>query len=379
MDDMPANVQLVEGVLRIAGYTNVSSTMDPNEVCSLHREKRFDLILLDLLMPGMNGFQVMEGLKEIERDGYLSVLVITAQPAHKLEALEAGAKDFISKPFDIAELRARVHNLLEVRLLHLATKQYSEALEETARALEASRERESALARETHRSLLPRALPTFENYSIRAFNNPTRSLGGDFYEFLPLHEGQWMGVLADASGKGMAAALLSSMTLGALNMEFRSGTEPHEVMQRVNRLLLQKSLPSQFVTLFLFVLNPDGTGRYISAGHTPVYVFRSASGEIETFESDTYMLGMFDFSVYRSHKFHLDKGDVLVVYSDGLTKAENLRSELFGAERLMEIIQAEARAGGLAVEREILKALHDFTEGSAQGDDITFVIVEKTS
>src|ERR1035438_6015766 len=84
-------------------------------------------------MPGMDGFQVMEGLKEIERDGYLPVLVITAQPAHKLRALEAGAKDFVSKPFDLAELRARVHNILEVRLLHLG-------LEETVRELERSRE-----------------------------------------------------------------------------------------------------------------------------------------------------------------------------------------------------------------------------------------------
>ena len=82
-------------------------------------ENRYSLILLDLQMPGMDGFQVMEGLKEIEEDGYLPVLVITAQPAHKLRALEAGAKDFVSKPFDLAELRARVHNILEVRLLHL--------------------------------------------------------------------------------------------------------------------------------------------------------------------------------------------------------------------------------------------------------------------
>ena len=119
VDDQEANVRLLEGMLRVAGYTSVESTTDPNEVCELHRKNRYDLILLDLQMPGMDGFQVMEGLKEIEADGYLPVLVITAQPAHKLRALEAGAKDFVSKPFDLAELRARVHNILEVRLLHL--------------------------------------------------------------------------------------------------------------------------------------------------------------------------------------------------------------------------------------------------------------------
>ena len=119
VDDKPANVQLIERMLRGAGYTSVESTTDPCAVCDLHRRNRYSLILLDLQMPGMDGFQVMEGLKEIEGDGYLPVLVITAQPAHKLRALEAGAKDFVSKPFDLAELRARVRNILEVRLLHL--------------------------------------------------------------------------------------------------------------------------------------------------------------------------------------------------------------------------------------------------------------------
>ena len=307
VDDKEANVRLIEGMLRVAGYTSVHSTTDPNEVCELHRKNRYGLILLDLLMPGMDGFQVMEGLKEIEADGYLPVLVITAQPDHKLRALEAGAKDFVSKPFDLAELRARVHNILEVRLLHLETKNYSKVLEETVRELEASREvvrlkteQELALAQKTQESLLPRFLPQFENFRIHAFNSPTRYVGGDFYDFLQLSSGEWMGVLADVSGKGISAALLSSMVLGALSMEFRSGTEPREVLNRVNQLLCEKSLPSQFVTLFLFLLSPDGVGQFISAGHTPAYLFRSATGKIEELVSDAYMLGMFEFASYRS-------------------------------------------------------------------------------
>ena len=140
VDDLDANVRLLQGMLRIAGYTSVESTTDPHQVCELHRKRRYALILLDLKMPGMDGFQVMEGLKEIEEDGYLPVLVITAQPDQKLRALEAGAKDFVGKPFELAELRARVHNILEVRLLHLEAKNYSKVLEETVRELEASRE-----------------------------------------------------------------------------------------------------------------------------------------------------------------------------------------------------------------------------------------------
>ena len=118
VDDQAANVVLLEQMLGGAGYDTISSTRNPHEVCALHRKNRYDLILLDLQMPGMDGFQVMEGLKEIEAESYLPVLVITAQPDHKLRALKAGARDFISKPFDLAEVLLRVRNLIEVRLLH---------------------------------------------------------------------------------------------------------------------------------------------------------------------------------------------------------------------------------------------------------------------
>ena len=140
VDDVKANILLLERMLHGAGYTSVASTMDPLEVCELHREHRYDLILLDLQMPGMDGFQVMEGLKGIETNGYLPVLVITAQPGHKLRALQSGAKDFISKPFDLPEVLTRVYNMLEVRLLHKKTMNYSKALEQTVREVEASRE-----------------------------------------------------------------------------------------------------------------------------------------------------------------------------------------------------------------------------------------------
>ncbi len=129
VDDVEANVFLLEEILRIAGYTSVESTMDSREVCDLHRANRYDLILLDLQMPIMDGFQVMEALKEIEADAYLPVLVLTAQPAHKLRALKSGARDFVGKPFDMAEVLMRVQNLLEVRLLYRALVTYGKKLE----------------------------------------------------------------------------------------------------------------------------------------------------------------------------------------------------------------------------------------------------------
>lgn len=131
VDDLETNVRLLEKMLGDAGYTCIASTTDPHTVCELHRRNHYDLILLDLAMPGMDGFQVMEGLGEIEADGYLPVLVITAQPGHKLRALQAGAKDFVSKPFDLVEVRTRIHNMLEVRLLYREIARHNEELEET--------------------------------------------------------------------------------------------------------------------------------------------------------------------------------------------------------------------------------------------------------
>jgi PAS domain S-box-containing protein len=131
VDDQAANISLLEQLLQGEGYTRVSAALDPREVCALHRKNRYDLILLDLQMPGMDGFQVMEGLKTNEDDPYLPVLVLTAQPGHKLRALQAGAKDFISKPFDLVEVKTRIHNMLEVRLLYKKLDDYSKLLEQT--------------------------------------------------------------------------------------------------------------------------------------------------------------------------------------------------------------------------------------------------------
>ena len=146
VDDQPANVQLLEQLLSQAGYTSVTSTMQPTEVCRLHEADPYDLILLDLKMPGMDGFQVMEGLKanikpdttdDYDHQGqpmsYLPVIVLTAEPGHKLRALNAGARDFISKPFDLIEVKTRIHHMLEVRLLYKKIAEQNRLLQETVK------------------------------------------------------------------------------------------------------------------------------------------------------------------------------------------------------------------------------------------------------
>jgi len=129
VDDQAANVRLLTRLLQEAGYTRVSATMNPHGVCALHREHAYDLILLDLQMPNMDGFAVIEGLKTNSQETYLPVIVLTAQPGHKLRALEAGAKDFISKPFDLTEVKTRIRNMLEVRLLYRQLEEHAQNLQ----------------------------------------------------------------------------------------------------------------------------------------------------------------------------------------------------------------------------------------------------------
>jgi CheY-like chemotaxis protein len=129
VDDQPANVALLEQLLAETGYTQVSSTMDPQTVCALHEKNSYDLILLDLKMPKMDGFEVMSGLKKNPDDRYLPVIVLTAEPGHELRALQAGAKDFISKPFDLVKVKVRIYNMLEVRLMQKKLENYTKLLE----------------------------------------------------------------------------------------------------------------------------------------------------------------------------------------------------------------------------------------------------------
>jgi len=237
-------------------------------------------------------------------------------------------------------------------------------------------DQELAIAQETQRTLLPHSLPSYEPFQIRAFCRATRQLGGDFYDFIGLGNGPLTGVLADVSGKGIPAALLSSLTLGALNMEFRSSPRPDQVLNGVNKLLCEKTPINRFVTLFLFQLDAAGKGQYIGAGHNPAYLFRAATGELEELSSGGIPLGMFPAASYEPVRLELRKGDLLTIYSDGLTDAENGAGEEFGEGRLRGLIAASARQGAAALESSLLRELDQFTRGASQTDDITFLLIE---
>src|SRR5215831_3610242 len=238
-------------------------------------------------------------------------------------------------------------------------------------------EQELTLAEETQRSILPQTLPQVKNLSIRGFSKPTRYVGGDFYDFVELESGELFGVLADVSGKGISASLLSSMLLGCLEMQLRAGVALAEAVTRLNRFLYEKTSASRFVTMFLFTMTSDGRGQYISAGHNPTYVFRAATGEIEELTSNNIIVGAFSFATYEPADLQLNPGDVLLAYSDGLTEAENPRGEMLGEEGVKAVIRSEAPQGAKQLEQKLLETIQTFTAGRSQTDDITLILVER--
>jgi phosphoserine phosphatase RsbU/P len=238
-------------------------------------------------------------------------------------------------------------------------------------------EQELSLAQETQKTILPHSVPHWQNFRVYAFNQSTRYLGGDFYDFLNLSGGEWAGVLADVSGKGISASLLGSLLQGALHMQCRSIAGLEEALNHINRFFSERTSSERFVTMFLFALNLNGEGRFINAGHTTAYLYRARSREIEQLESGGLILGAFDFATYQSYPLNLNQGDILVVYSDGVTDAQDPKGEMFGEERLIQLIKKEAPSGGEALEKGILQSIEEFTRGMAQTDDITFLLVER--
>ena len=237
-------------------------------------------------------------------------------------------------------------------------------------------ERDLALAEETQRSLLPREIPKLEHLKLVAFCRPTRYVGGDFYDFQLMPAGDLLFCIADVSGKGVAASVLSSMILGCLQLRLQDGDQPASALNRLNRFLCTKS-SGKFATMFLCSIAPDGKGQYISAGHNPAFIYRAADGTIDELASTSLILGMFDFATFESTPIEVRRGDVLLAYSDGLTEAENVQEEMFGEDRVKEIIRREAPAGADRVHDALIASIAEFTRGRDQSDDITLVIAER--
>jgi phosphoserine phosphatase RsbU/P len=237
-------------------------------------------------------------------------------------------------------------------------------------------ETDLALAEETQKSLLPHDLPQLQEFEVLAFSRPTRYVGGDFYDFQVVDPANLISVLADVSGKGPAASLLSSMLLGCLQLLLSDGYSLEEALDRLNKFLIERSA-GKFATMFLFSVEPGGKGKFVSAGHNVAYLYRATENNIEELHSNSLIVGAFDFASFTSTDVCMERGDLLFVYSDGLTEAEDVDGSMFGEERLKNIILREASSGVAHLHQEVLSAVDNFTRNHAQTDDITFLMVQR--
>jgi len=244
-------------------------------------------------------------------------------------------------------------------------------------------QRELELASQTQEGLLPKQIPQFAGWRLEAFCRPTRHVGGDFYDFIELPDGRLAAMIADVSGKGVAASLLSSSVQGALHMMLRDGRALPETYRRVNDFLCERSGEGSFVTVFCTLLSTTGHCRWTNAGHNPAFLYRAATQTSEELGATGVILGSLpaeEFGLtHAEHTAELNDGDLLLIYSDGLTEATGPEDELFGEERVLRILHDHGKAGALEIRQRLLQALEEFTRGEEQSDDITLLIAQRTA
>jgi serine phosphatase RsbU (regulator of sigma subunit) len=236
-------------------------------------------------------------------------------------------------------------------------------------------EQELAMARQVQVALSPTAFKVPDHFEIAAHSIPSRYVGGDFYEFIPLKDGRSAFALGDVSGKGVAAALLAAMAQGALQAQFVSNLPLTEVITSLNKALVQRSASNRYITLFCAVLDPDGHFTYINAGHNLPILART-SGETEMLTTKSVLLGAFDFVEYKPRQTRLQPGDVVVMYTDGVTEAVNADNQMFGDERLERLVMESVSLSAEEIKQRILDEVLSFTRGLPQGDDITLIVLK---
>ncbi|MDX9790189.1 MAG: PP2C family protein-serine/threonine phosphatase, partial [Candidatus Kapabacteria bacterium] len=238
-------------------------------------------------------------------------------------------------------------------------------------------EGELAIALEIQRNLLPDKSPKLNNFEISGTSIPSRHVGGDLYDYVDLGDGRLLVAIADVSGKGIPASLIMANFQAALSALASAGLDLKDILQRINRLLCKNTAPDKFVTSFFCIID-DNTKKiyYINAGHNPPY-FRKSDGTITPLTKGGLIIGFLDMQLnYESDVIDFDKDDLLVLYTDGVTEAENLRREEYGEERLKKLIYNINKHSPDECIELIVGDVNEFSSGTLQRDDITLVIIK---
>ena len=367
VDDNEINRDLLARRLTREGH-QVTLAADGRQALEMIEAGSFDLVLLDILMPELNGYQVLDRLKTQGRLRDLPVIMLSAfgEMDIVVQCIGLGAEDYLPKPYDPVLLRARIGACLEKKRLR-------DRLREQLRAIE----QELDVAARIQQSILPRTFPVSERVEIFAEMTPARAIGGDFYDFFQIDETRFGFAIADVSGKGAPAALFMALSRAFLKATAGEGMAPGECLGRVNRLVHAENHVGMFVTLFYGTLNVlTGEVEFANAGHNYPYLLRPGAPP-EVLNHDTSMvIGVMGEMDYPTHRLQLRPGEGLFLYTDGVTEAMNQAEEMFSEDRLEEVLTRHCGRSLEATTRGVIEAVRQFAEGAQQSDDVTMLLVK---
>ncbi len=374
VDDDDASRALLTRMLSSAGY-NCRETNRAVDVLKLIHQQKPQVLLLDFKMPGMDGTDV---LKELRSDpspdiAQLPVIMLTGHGESEVQCLQAGADDFVIKPIKIEVLRARIESQLRVHSLRLQLQQQNKDLEEWRR----SHERDLAAARATQQSLIPSKPPQIPGWEIATYYHPVIEVGGDIYGWLPMNNGRWLFWIADATGHGASAALLTTLA----KLLFHHGQEQHDdpvaIMETINNDLRGIFGGHSFMSAMCVLLDcQSGQAVVVGAGHPPLLVTRFGRGT-EAIPSSVPPLGLIETSQFTGTNLELNPGDAFTLYTDGLFGAAMTGRLRSTPTQLAGLINPFAGSADALMELMLKATSRESVDSAA--DDVTAVVVRRSN
>lgn len=379
VDDELDILDFVQLSLEADGFEVITASSGKEALAKIKQESP-DLILLDLMMPQMDGYEVMKMLKADKQTRNIPVIMLTAlaQADDKVKGLRTGADDYITKPFDLRELTLRVNAVLKrtrkAKYINPLMKAMGDSftekgVEQLGYHLET--------ATKIQQQLLPKESPQYENIEIAGDLKISMMVAGDFYDFIPLDDDHIGIAIADISGKGVPAAMLMVMVQTILRLVCREETSPTNVLKRVNDFLAMDTELEMFSTMVYGVLDTKSlTFTYSNGGHCPPIRVNSQKDVVDFLEKGGMLLGIFDYAEFEDETLSLQANDTLVFYTDGVTEAENSSEEVYGTQRLVDVIVKNLDLSAEKLCRKIEEDLIEFTSTLPHSDDLTIVVIK---
>jgi phosphoserine phosphatase RsbU/P len=371
VDDTPINISVISGALKDSFATKVATSGAKALAIASGKDKP-DLILLDVMMPEMDGYEVCRRLKADPNTRDIPVIFLTSQTEAEDETkgFEVGAVDYIHKPFSAPVVKARVRTHLMLREAHA---QIAKQLVEINTELE--------MARQIQLSILPSNTPKVAGMEIVARYIPMTSVAGDFYDFIVVDESRVGILIADVSGHGLPAALIASMLQVALTAQARHASKPAKVLAGLNQALCGKFQHNFVTAAYVYVDLEKGAISYAGAGHPPILLWRKSTGAACQLLENGLVMGQFEEATYDSLQVPIEAGDRFVLYTDGIVETNNPAQEEFGTARFMEFMETNNKLKAGPFADALLLELARWLEhppGEGHKDDISLLTVDVT-